>query len=105
MVNQTSTVVYKGWLGGQERAKMKALNPIGPDVYFEHFKKLRFLKKVNYKNLFCVYKQYKQLQLEKPSGIDFEMPIHKRLAINLLLRVGQKVLPLGSYRVKVVRSP
>ena len=28
------------------------LNPIGPDVYFEHFEKLRFLEKNNTKNLF-----------------------------------------------------
>ena len=27
-------------------------NPIGPNVYFEHFEKLRFLKKINDKNYF-----------------------------------------------------
>ena len=31
----------------------------------------------------------------------FDMPIHKRLAINLLLRVGQKGTPLGSDWVKL----
>ena len=74
-------------------------------VDFEHFEKLRFLEKVNNKKVFDSSRQYKQLQLEKPSGIEFDIPILKRLTINLLLRVGQKVLPLGSYRVKVVRSP
>jgi len=37
--------------------------------------------------------------LKKPSGFEFKMPIHKKLAINSLLRVGQKGPP-GSDRVK-----
>ena len=41
-------------------------------------------------------RQYKQLQLE------FDLPIHKRLAINLFLRVGQKGPPLGQIGLKAV---
>ena len=37
--------------------------------------------------LFDFSRQCEQLQLEKTSGIDFEMSIHKRLAIDLLSRV------------------
>ena len=77
------------------------LNPIEPDVYFEQFEKLRFLKKNKDNFFFDSSRQCKQLQLEKPSGIEFDMPIHKRLAINLLLRVGQKGPPPGSDRVKL----
>ena len=29
-------------------------NPIGPNVYFEHFEKLRFLKKINNKKTFLL---------------------------------------------------
>ena len=32
----------------------------------------------------------KQLQIERSLGIEFDTAIHKRLAINLLLRIGQK---------------
>ena len=45
------------------------------------------------KILFDSSRQCKQLQLEKPSGIEYYMPIHKRLAINLLLRSGKKDPP------------
>ena len=76
------------------------LNPIGPDIYFEHFEKLRFPKKLIIKKFFDSSRQYKQLELEKPSGIESDLPIHKRLAADLLLRVGQKGPPLGSDRVK-----
>ena len=47
------------------------------------------------KDFFDSSSQYKQLQLDKPSGIEFDLPIHKRLAINLLWRVGQKGPPSG----------
>ena len=63
-------------------------NPIGPNVHFEHFEKLRFLKKI--KIIFNFSRQCEQLHLVKPSGIEFEMPIHKKMAVHLLLRVGQK---------------
>ena len=73
-------------------SQLPPFNPIGPDVYFKHFKKLRFLKKIisifSHSSTKC-----KQFQFEKPSSIEFDMPIHKRLAINLLLRVGQKKPP------------
>ena len=38
----------------------------------------------------CTY-----LQLEKPSGIGIETPIHKRLAINLLDGVAKRTYPSG----------
>ena len=53
------------------------------------------------KRFFDFSRQYKQLQLEKPSGIEFDLPIHKRLAINLLLRVGQKGPPSGLIGLKI----
>ena len=36
------------------------------------------------KNFFDLSRQCKYLQLEKPSSIDFETPIQKRLANNIL---------------------
>ena len=67
-------------------------NPIGPGVYFEHFEKLRYLKKIN--NIFFYSsRECKQFHLEKSSSIEFDMPIPKKLAINLLLRFGQKGPP------------
>ena len=59
-------------------------NPIGTGIYFEHFEILRFLKNINKKIYFDSIRQCKQLQFEKPLGIKFDMPIHKRFAINLL---------------------
>ena len=73
----------------------KKLNPIGPYVYIELYEKLRFLKKVDNDFFFLLFKQYKQLQFEKPSDIELDMPIHKRSAINLFLRSWQKGPPFG----------
>jgi len=50
--------------------------------------------------LTVVSRQCKQHQLKKPSSIEFDIPIHKRFAINLLLGVGQKGPSPGSDRVK-----
>ena len=77
------------------------LNPIGPGVYFEHLRKLRFPKRFDNENSFWLL-QCKYLQFERPLGIEFDTPIHKRLAINVLLRVGQKGPPPGSDRVKSI---
>ena len=52
--------------------------------------KLRLLRKIYNKNFFYSSRQCKQLKLEKSSGIAIKIPIHKRLAINLLLSVGKK---------------
>ena len=46
------------------------LNPIGLNVYLER-------SRLDYS------RQCKYLQLEKPSGIEIEMPTHERMAINL----------------------
>ena len=46
---------------------------------------------------FCT--QYKYLQLEKPSGVEVEIPIHKTLAMDLLKGVSYRT-SLGSDRVK-----
>ena len=68
-------------------------NPIGPGKYFERLRKLRFPKNLMIKSFFDCCRQCKYLHLERPSGIEFEMPIQKRLATNLLSRVGQKGPP------------
>ena len=47
---------------------------------------------------FC--RQCKYLQLEKPSSIDFEMPIQKRLANNILEGWAKRNPPPGSDRGK-----
>ena len=48
------------------------------------FEKLRFLKNLVMKNFFDFSRQCKYLKLEKLSGIEIEMPIHKTLTVNLL---------------------
>ena len=47
------------------------------------FGKLRFLKDLVMKNFFDFSRQCKYLKLEKPSGIEIEMPIYKRLTRGL----------------------
>ena len=46
------------------------------------------------KNFFDFSRQCKYLKLEKPSGIEIEMPIHKRLVIDLLEGMAKRI-PLG----------
>ena len=46
---------------------------------------------------FC--RQYQYLQLEKSSGVEVEIPVHKTLAMDLL-KGGPTGPPLGSDRVK-----
>ena len=46
------------------------------------FEKLRFLKTFNNEKFFDISRQCKYLKLEKPSGIEIEMPIHKRSTID-----------------------
>ena len=57
------------------------------------FEKLRFLKNLVMKNFFDFSRQCKYLKLEKPSGIEIEMPIHKRLAIILLEGIAKRTPP------------
>ena len=51
------------------------------------------------KNFFDLSRQCRYLQLEKPSSIDFETPIQKRLANNILEGWAKRTPP-GSDRVK-----
>ena len=37
---------------------------------------------INETSDFC--RQYQYLQLKKPSGVEFEIPVHKKLAVDLL---------------------
>ena len=46
---------------------------------------------------FC--RQYQYLQLEKPSGVEVEIPVHKALAMDLL-KGGPTGPPLGLKRIK-----
>ena len=46
---------------------------------------------------FC--RQYQYLQLEKPSGVEVEIPVHKAVAMDLL-KGGSYRTPPGSDRVK-----
>ena len=46
---------------------------------------------------FC--RQYQYLQLEKPSGVEVEIPVHKTLAMDFL-KGGPTGPPLGSDSVK-----
>ena len=52
-----------------------------------------FKKNFTYKIFFDLKGQGKYLQLEKPSGIEIEMPIQKRLAIDLLEGMAKRNLP------------
>ena len=52
---------------------------------------------INEKTDFC--RQYQYLQLEKPSGVEVEIPVHKTLAMDLLKGVSCRT-SLGSDRVK-----
>ena len=45
------------------------------------FEKLRFLQNLVMKIFFDFSRQCKYLKLEKPSGIEIEMPIYKRSTI------------------------
>ena len=65
------------------------------------FEKLRFQKNLVMKNFFDFSRQCKYLKLKKPSGIEIEMPIHKRLVIDLLEGMAKRTPPPGSDRVKV----
>ena len=47
---------------------------------------------INEKTDFC--RQYQYLQLEKPSGVEVEIPVHKALAMDLL-KGGPTGPPLG----------
>ena len=51
------------------------------------------------KTFFDLSRQWRYLQLEKPSGIEIGMPIHKRLAIDFLEGMAKKTP--GSDRVNV----
>ena len=51
------------------------------------------------KNFFDLSRQCRYLQLEKPSSIDFETPIQKRLPNNILEGWAKRTPP-GSDRVK-----
>ena len=46
------------------------------------------MQKFFYLSRQCIY-----LQLEKPSGFEIEMPIHKRLAIDLLEGMAKRTPP------------
>ena len=52
------------------------------------------------KNFFDFSRQCKYLKFKKTSGIEIEMPIHKRLVIDLLEGVAKRTPPPGSDRVK-----
>ena len=56
------------------------------------------------KNFFDFSRQCKYLKLEKPSGIEIEMPIHdhERLVINSLEAMAKRTPP-GSDRVKEMK--
>ena len=62
---------------------------------WQNFWKLRILKKFNNKFFFDLGRQCKYLELEKPSSIDFEMPIQKRLPNNILEGWAKRNPPLG----------
>ena len=58
----------------------------------------KFFKKMMINEISDFCRQYQYLQLEKPSGVEVEIPVHKALAMDLL-----KEGPLGhpgSDRVK-----
>ena len=50
---------------------------------------------------FC--RQYQYHQLEKPSGVEVEIPVHKALAMDLL-KGGPTGPPPGSDRAKVLKK-
>ena len=52
------------------------------------------------KNFFDLSRQCRYLQLEKPSSIDFETPIQKRLAKNILEGWAKRTPP-GSDRINI----
>ena len=55
------------------------------------------------KNFFDFSRQCKYLKLEKPLGIEIEMPIHKRLAINKLEGMAKKTPP-GLIGISVIHE-
>ena len=56
---------------------------------------------VNETSDFC--KQYQYLQLEKPSGVEVEIPVHKTMPTDLLKGGSYRTPPPGSDRVKRLR--
>ena len=67
------------------------------------FKKLEFLKYFEKKNFFELSRQCIYLQLKKPLGIEIEMPIHKRLVINLLEGIAKRLSP-GLIGLMMIRN-
>ena len=53
------------------------------------------------KNFFDLSRQCKYLQLEKPSSIDFETPIQKQLANNILEGWAKRTPPPGLIGLKI----
>ena len=54
----------------------------------------------NEQNILLFCKQCKYLKLDKPSGIEIEIPIYKRLAINLVKGMAKRS-HLGSARISI----